>query len=57
MGFNWEQDLGANGVGLADVYDERASDALYQDRPTAAPPGALVDVGDEEDVALPFDEE
>ncbi|MDJ0458228.1 hypothetical protein PUN71_013560 [Arthrobacter sp. NQ7] len=56
MGFDWEQDLGAKGAGLADVYDERASDALYQDHPTAAPPGAPVDVGDA-DAALPFDEE
>lgn len=39
MGFDWEQNLGAKGAGLADVYDERASDALSQDRPTAAPPG------------------
>lgn len=56
MGFNWEQVLGTTGVGLADAYDEQASDALYQDHPTAAPPGAPVDEGDE-GLALPFDEE
>ncbi|MEU6263745.1 hypothetical protein [Saccharopolyspora shandongensis] len=31
MGFDWERVLGTNGVGLTDVYEEQASDALYQD--------------------------
>lgn len=56
MGFDWEQVLGATGVRLADVYDEQTSDALYQDHPTAAPPGTPVDEGDEK-IALPFKEE
>lgn len=55
MGFDWEQVLGTSGVRLADAYDEQASDALYQDHPTAAPPGSPVDEGDKE-VVLPFDE-
>lgn len=55
MGIDWEQVLGASGVGLADAYDEQASDALYQDHPTAAPPRAPVDPGDDA-VDLPFEE-
>lgn len=55
MGFNWEQVLAAEGTGMAEAYDEQASDALYQDHPRSAPPGSLVDHG-EEKVSLPFEE-
>lgn len=55
MGFNWEQVIGATDAGLADAYDEQASDALYQDHPRSAPPGSPVDPGDER-VSLPFEE-
>lgn len=55
MGFDWEQVLGAKGGSLSNAYDESASDALYQDRPSAALPAGPVDPGDEA-VRLPFDE-
>lgn len=55
MEFNWEQVLGTNGAGLADIYEEQAVDALYQDHPRAAPPGPPVDLGDVM-VSLPFEE-
>ncbi|WP_247040371.1 hypothetical protein [Arthrobacter rhizosphaerae] len=55
MAFNWEQVLGTTGTGLSSTYDEHASDALYQDHPTAAPPGSPIDPGDEK-VSLPFEE-
>jgi hypothetical protein len=55
MGFNWEQVLGTKGAGLSDAYDQSASDALYQDHSSAAPPASLGDPGDEV-VRLPFDE-
>lgn len=55
MGIDWEQILGASGARLADGYDEQASDALYQDHPTAAPPGDRIDPGDDE-CNLPFEE-
>ena len=53
--FNWEQVLGTKGAGLSDTYDQSASDALYQDHPSAAPPASPEDPGDEV-VRLPFDE-
>lgn len=37
MGFDWEEVLDADGDGIADAYDDSASDALYQDRPRADP--------------------
>lgn len=55
MGFNWEQVLGAKGSEVAEVYDEHASHALYQDHPLSAPPGSPADHGDEK-VSLPFEE-
>jgi hypothetical protein len=55
MGFNWEQVLGTKGADLSDAYDQSASDALYQDHPSAAPPASPEDPGDEV-VRLPFDE-
>lgn len=55
MGFDWESILGTSGADLAGVYDEQASDALYQDHPRAAPPGSPVDSGDDV-IVLPFDE-
>lgn len=57
MRIDWEEVLGTrNQDEVADVYDEKASDALYQDHPRAAPPGEQVDPGDEP-VELPFEEE
>ena len=58
MGFDWKQVLGTNGIGLADAYDESASDALYEDRPRQVPgtlPGSPIDPGDEA-IDLPIDE-
>lgn len=55
MGFDWEQVLGAEGAGLSDAYDQSASDALYQDHPSAAPPAGPGNPGDDV-VRLPFDE-
>lgn len=55
MGFDWEQVLGATGSGLADVFDESSSGALYENRSAAAPPGTPVDRADEA-VLLPFQE-
>jgi len=55
MGFNWEQVLGTKGADLSNTYDQRTSDALYQDQPGAAPPASPEDPGDEV-VRLPFDE-
>lgn len=47
MGFDWEQVIGTNGVGLVDAYDEQASDALYQNHPRSVPPGMPIDPGDD----------
>ncbi|WP_314191893.1 hypothetical protein [uncultured Arthrobacter sp.] len=55
MGFNWEQVLGTKGAGLSDTYDQSASDALYQDHLSAAPPAGPEDLGDEV-VRLPLDQ-
>ena len=46
MGFNWEQVFGTKGAGLSDTYDQSASDALYQDQPSAAPQASPEDPGD-----------
>ena len=55
MGFNWEQVLGTGGVDLTGTYDNRASDALYQDHPRSFPPGMPIDPGGDR-VVLPFEE-
>lgn len=55
MGFDWEQVIGTNGVGLVDAYDEQASDALYQNHPRSVPPGMPIDPGDDA-VVLPVNE-
>lgn len=58
MGFDWEAVLDAHGERAAEAYDEAASDALYQDHPSAAPATRLsgpVDRGDDE-IDPPIDE-
>jgi hypothetical protein len=55
MAFDWELVLGTGGEGLAATYDAAAGDELYRDHPHAVPPGASVDLGDDE-IDLPFDE-
>lgn len=56
MGNDWENIFDTSGAALGDIFDEFATDALYQDHPrAAAPPLMSQDRGDER-VRLPFEE-
>ncbi|MFF2316948.1 hypothetical protein ACFVTE_11820 [Arthrobacter sp. NPDC058097] len=55
MGYNWEQLLGTRGASISDASEQSASDAMYQDHPSAAPSSGTEDPGDQV-VRLPFDE-
>ncbi|AOY70993.1 hypothetical protein ARZXY2_1440 [Arthrobacter sp. ZXY-2] len=58
MGFDWGQVFDVDEKAAGEVYDQAASDALYQDHPRQVPdmiPGSPVDPGDKK-IVLPFDE-
>lgn len=58
MGFDWGQVFDVDERAAGEVYDQAASDELYQDHPRQVPgmiPGSPIDPGDEK-IDLPFDE-